>query len=91
MSGIFFQFYLLYPICIVVVINFAIYETAARVTCSLLFWCMWAQMGLIAGGLADGGVLLWDADRLTRGGSKSDAAQLSRLSKHTGAVRPFFP
>jgi hypothetical protein len=50
-------------------------------------------MGVVAGGLNDGGVVLWDPEKLAHGVATSQGdvpgAQLSRLSKHTGAVRIF--
>eukprot|EP00884_Botryococcus_braunii_P015132 jgi/Botrbrau1/2361/Bobra.39_1s0045.1 len=49
------------------------------------------KMGVIAGGLNDGGVVLWDPDKLAHGTAKNGGdvpgALLSRLTKHTGAVK----
>ena len=42
------------------------------------------QHGLIAGGLADGSIALWDAQQILRG--KPESAQLAKESKHHGAV-----
>ena len=42
------------------------------------------QHGLIAGGLADGSIALWDAHQIIRG--RSEGAQLAKETKHHGAV-----
>jgi hypothetical protein len=44
------------------------------------------QHGLIAGGLADGSIALWDAQQILRG--RPESAQLSKETKHHGAVSP---
>ena len=44
------------------------------------------QHGIIAGGLADGSIALWDAHQLLRG--RSETAQLALETKHHGAVSP---
>lgn len=50
-----------------------------------------AQNGILVGGLADGGVVLWSVDKIL-GKTASDPlaasrAQIARLEKHTGPVR----
>ncbi len=42
------------------------------------------QHGLIAGGLADGSIALWDAQQILRG--RPESAQLAKETKHHGAV-----
>ncbi|KAL0027638.1 hypothetical protein WJX79_004520 [Trebouxia sp. C0005] len=41
--------------------------------------------GLIAGGLADGSIALWDAQQILRG--RPESAQLAKETKHHGAVK----
>lgn len=45
------------------------------------------QHGLLAGGLADGSVCLWDPEMLIDGSAKTKNPLLARLQKHTAAVR----
>lgn len=47
-------------------------------------WCVYLQHGVIAGGLADGSIALWDAQQVLRG--RSESAQLAKETKHHGAV-----
>ena len=47
-------------------------------------WCVNLQHGVIAGGLADGSIALWDAQQILRG--RSDSSQLAKETKHHGAV-----
>jgi hypothetical protein len=53
-------------------------------SCGLLHW----QMGLLAGGLADGSVCLWDpAVILGQHSAGGRSPLLAKMQKHTGAVR----
>lgn len=47
-------------------------------------WFAYLQHGVIAGGLADGSIALWDAQQILRG--RSETAQLAKETKHHGAV-----
>lgn len=49
---------------------------------------MTIQTGIIAGGLADGSVCLWDPDIIMDKTAKAESrsALLAKLQKHTGAV-----
>jgi hypothetical protein len=42
------------------------------------------QYGVIAGGLADGSICLWDPAAILEGNTK--AAMLAKMQKHTGVV-----
>ena len=45
---------------------------------------MLLQHGLIAGGLADGSIAIWDAQQILKG--RAESALLAKEAKHHGAV-----
>lgn len=49
--------------------------------------CAYLQMGLLAGGLADGSVCVWDPAAMLAGKGEGRQPFLAKMQKHTGAVR----